>query len=110
MWQDEAEAIKASSGSTPDGSEKGSGTTCGEAEAAGVRTGMNYYPPCPQPDLVMGIDSQADGSVLTLVQQGGVFVNDEKMTDATFAVTEDMLKAGLKIRKGKKVFHKAVLA
>ena len=45
-----------------------------------------------------------------LVQQGGVFVNDEKMTDATFAVTEDMLKAGLKIRKGKKVFHKAVLA
>ena len=45
-----------------------------------------------------------------LVQQGGVFVNDEKMTDATFAVTEEMLKDGLKIRKGKKVFHKAVLA
>ena len=45
-----------------------------------------------------------------LVQQGGVFVNDEKMTDATFAVTEDMLKDGVKIRKGKKVFHKAVLA
>ena len=45
-----------------------------------------------------------------LVQEGGVFVNDEKMTDATFAVTEDMLKAGVKIRKGKKVFHKAVLA
>ena len=45
-----------------------------------------------------------------LVQQGGVFVNDEKMDDATFAVTEDMLKAGVKIRKGKKVFHKAILA
>ena len=45
-----------------------------------------------------------------LVQQGGVFVNDEKMTDATFAVTEDQLRDGLKIRKGKKVFHKAVLA
>ena len=45
-----------------------------------------------------------------LVQQGGVFVNDEKLTDATFAVTEEMLKAGVKIRKGKKVFHKAVLA
>ena len=44
-----------------------------------------------------------------LVQQGGVFVNDEKMEDATFAVTEDMLKAGVKIRKGKKVFHKATL-
>ena len=45
-----------------------------------------------------------------LVQQGGVFVNDEKMDDPTFAVTEQMLKDGVKIRKGKKVFHKAILA
>ena len=45
-----------------------------------------------------------------LVQQGGVFVNDEKMDDPTFAVTEEMLKEGVKIRKGKKVFHKAILA
>ena len=44
-----------------------------------------------------------------LVQQGGVFVNDEKMSDPTFAVTEEMLKEGVKIRKGKKVFHKAIL-
>ena len=44
-----------------------------------------------------------------LVQQGGVFVNDEKLTDPTFAVTEDMLKEGVKIRKGKKVFHKAMM-
>ena len=45
-----------------------------------------------------------------LVQQGGVLVNDEKMDDPTFTVTEEMLKEGVKIRKGKKVFHKAVLA
>ncbi len=45
-----------------------------------------------------------------LVEQGGVFVNDEKVPAATFAVTEEMLKEGVKIRKGKKVFHKAVLA
>ena len=44
-----------------------------------------------------------------LVEQGGVFVNDEKVPAATFAVTEAMLKEGVKIRKGKKVFHKAVL-
>ena len=44
-----------------------------------------------------------------LVEQGGVFVNDEKVPAAAFAVSEDMLKAGVKIRKGKKVFHKAVL-
>ena len=45
-----------------------------------------------------------------LVEQGGVLVNDEKVPSAQFAVTEDMLKEGVKIRKGKKVFHKAVLA
>jgi len=44
-----------------------------------------------------------------LVEQGGVFVNDEKVPAPQFAVTEEMLKAGVKIRKGKKVFHKAIL-
>ena len=45
-----------------------------------------------------------------LVEGGGVFVNDEKVPAASYAVTEAMLKEGVKIRKGKKVFHKAVLA
>ena len=45
-----------------------------------------------------------------LVEQGGVFVNDEKVPNPQFAVTEEMLQEGVKIRKGKKVFHKAVLA
>ncbi|MBO5322610.1 MAG: tyrosine--tRNA ligase [Oscillospiraceae bacterium] len=45
-----------------------------------------------------------------LVEQGGVFVNDEKVPAPQFAVTEEMLKEGVKIRKGKKVFHKAILA
>ena len=45
-----------------------------------------------------------------LVEQGGVLVNDEKVPNAQFAVTEEMLKAGVKIRKGKNIFHKAVLA
>ena len=44
-----------------------------------------------------------------LVEQGGVFVNDEKVPAPQFAVTEEMLKEGVKIRKGKKVFHKAIL-
>ena len=45
----------------------------------------------------------------TLVTQGGVLVNDEKVPAPTFMVTEAMLREGVKIRKGKKVFHKAVL-
>ena len=44
-----------------------------------------------------------------LVEQGGVLVNDEKVPSAQFAVTDEMLKEGVKIRKGKKVFHKAIL-
>ena len=51
----------------------------------------------------------SNGEARRLVQQGGVFINDEKVPDHTFGVTEDMLKEGVKIRKGKKVFHKAVL-
>ena len=45
-----------------------------------------------------------------LVEQGGVFVNDEKVPAAQFTISEEMLREGVKIRKGKKVFHKAVLA
>ena len=52
----------------------------------------------------------SNGEARRLVQQGGVFVNDEKVPDHTFSITEDMLKDGVKIRKGKKIFHKAILA
>lgn len=44
-----------------------------------------------------------------LVQQGGVSVNDEKVTDISAAFHEARLKEGLVIKKGKKAFHKAVL-
>ena len=45
----------------------------------------------------------------TLVQQGGVLINDEKVPAPNFCVTRQMLADGVKIRKGKKVFHKAIL-
>ncbi len=44
-----------------------------------------------------------------LVQQGGVTVNDQKVDNVNLTYTADDLKAGLKIRKGKKVFHKAII-
>ncbi len=43
-----------------------------------------------------------------LIQQGGVFVNEEKVAAIDLAFTAEQLSEGLKIRKGKKVFHKAV--
>ena len=41
-----------------------------------------------------------------LVTQGGVSVNDEKVTDPNMTVEADAIKAGLKLKKGKKIFHK----
>ena len=53
------------------------------------------------------IPSKGEGR--RLVQQGGVMVNDEKVTNIDVCFTGEQLKEGLKIRKGKKVFHKAIL-
>jgi len=44
-----------------------------------------------------------------LVQQGGVYANDEKVAAINVSFTADQLSEGVKIRKGKKVFHKAIL-
>lgn len=41
-----------------------------------------------------------------LIDQGGILVNDEKISDKTFKVDSSMLKDGLiMIKKGKKTFH-----
>ena len=53
------------------------------------------------------IESKSEGR--RLVTQGGVSVDDAKVGDIGFAITEDMLKKGVKIRKGKKVYHKAIM-
>lgn len=44
-----------------------------------------------------------------LIQQGGVTVDDNKVTNPNETITAEVLKAGVKIRKGKKVFHKAIM-
>ena len=50
------------------------------------------------------------GEARRLVQQGGVTLDGEKVTDIALTVSAEQLKAGVKLRKGKKVFHKATLA
>lgn len=49
------------------------------------------------------------GEAKRLITQGGVSVDGEKVSDFAFAIEEIALKNGVKIKKGKKVFHKAVL-
>ena len=53
--------------------------------------------------------AKSNGEARRLVQQGGVFLDDEKVTDPAHRISQDKLQTGVVIRKGKKVFHKAVL-
>ncbi|MGI5948753.1 tyrosine--tRNA ligase [Peptoniphilus sp.] len=54
------------------------------------------------------ISSNSEGR--RLIKQGGVSVNDEKVTDPARTVTLDDFKDGeLMIRKGKKVYHKVIV-
>ena len=51
------------------------------------------------------------GEARRLIQQGGVELNGEKVTDTAALVSTDALEGeGATIKKGKKVFHRAVLA
>lgn len=48
------------------------------------------------------------GEAKRLVQQGGVTVDDKKITALDYKVTKEELQKGIKIKKGKKVYHKAI--
>ena len=45
-----------------------------------------------------------------LIQQGGVSLNGETASDENAMISRSQLKDGVKIRKGKKVYHRAVLS
>lgn len=54
------------------------------------------------------VPSKSEGR--RLVQQGGVSVDDEKVTDPTCSFTKDRLSGdGIVIKKGKKIFHRIVM-
>ncbi len=53
--------------------------------------------------------ASSKGEGRRLVQQGGVSVNEEKITDIAATFSEAQLKEGVVIKKGKKVFHKVIL-
>lgn len=104
----EEEAVKAREASHALFSGKGSDENMPTTEIAAADVPCDGYPIL---DLMMTcglIPSKGEGR--RLVQQGGVTVNEEKITDPFFKVTADMLRDGVKIRKGKKVFHKAIMA
>ena len=51
----------------------------------------------------------SNGEAKRLIQQGGISVNDETVSTLNKTFTKDDLASGLKIKKGKKHFHKAIL-
>lgn len=53
---------------------------------------------------------KSNGEGRRLIQQGGISVNDEKISDVFTSVTADELKDSVIVKKGKKVFHKFTLA
>ena len=73
----------------------------------------------PVADLATGISladlmvlcklTASKGEAKRLIQQGGVSVDDKIVNDFGKIYTAENLKNGLKIRKGKKVFHKVIL-
>ncbi|MBQ9692281.1 MAG: tyrosine--tRNA ligase [Clostridia bacterium] len=60
--------------------------------------------------LVAGKLAPSKGEGRRLVQQGGITVNDVKVTEIGAAVSEAELSDGVVIKKGKKAFHRFVLA
>ena len=60
--------------------------------------------------LVVGCKfASSNGEAKRLIQQGGISVNDETISALDKTFTKEELVSGLKIRKGKKHFHKAIL-
>ena len=53
---------------------------------------------------------KSNGEGRRLIQQGGISVNDEKISDVFTSVSADELKDSIIVKKGKKVFHKFTLA
>ena len=59
--------------------------------------------------LVLGkmVPSKSEGR--RAIEQGGVTIDGDKVTDVKATVTEDQLKAGVLIKRGKKSFNKFIL-
>ena len=99
----EEEAEKAQSAARALFSGAGDDSSMPTTELDVPEEGMNIL------DLLTGCSlASSRGEARRLIQQGGVSVDGEKITDTYFNVPKEALKEGVKIRKGKKVFHRAV--
>ena len=59
--------------------------------------------------LVQAGLTTSKGEGRRLVEQGGLSVNGEKVSDPNLVISKDSLLEGIKVKKGKKVFHRIIL-
>ena len=59
--------------------------------------------------LVLTKLATSKGEGRRLIEQGGISINGEKISDVNLKLTIEKLSDSIKIKKGKKVFHKVVL-
>ena len=52
---------------------------------------------------------ESNSRARTLVSQGGISLNNKKITSTTLEIKKEEFKEGIKIKKGKKIFHLAKL-
>ena len=59
--------------------------------------------------MVLAGIAPSKGQARTLISQGGISLNDEKVTDVSYTLSDSDFKEGYAIiKKGKKVFHKLI--
>ena len=59
--------------------------------------------------LVLTKLAASKGEARRLIDQGGISINGNKVSDVNLRITKEDLKEPIKIKKGKKAFHKVVL-
>ena len=59
--------------------------------------------------LVLAGLTTSRGEARRLVEQGGVSIDGEKVTNVNLIISKSQLESGIKIKKGKKIFHRVIL-
>ena len=102
--EEEAEKAKKVSASLFGGQMDDSDMPTTEISAEDVKDGISLAEIMLRCNLV-----SSKSEARKLAQQGGVSLDNEKVSDCNMIVTPDRLSQGIIIKKGKKVFHKVIV-
>ena len=103
--KEEADKAKATAAALFSGEGDDSNMPTTEIESSAIEAdGMGIV------DILMACKlAPSRGEARRLIDQGGISVNGEKIPAANHKVSKELLSEGIKIKKGKKIFHKVVV-